>query len=113
MTHPDPSEARPWREILTELDAEGERAVSAWLSHIGDPSTGAINGKTRELIWVATSTAVRAEASLRAHVGRALTEGASHSEVYQAMALGSASGGIPALTLGLTVLDSMIPKGQQ
>src|SRR5690606_40218281 len=97
MTHSDPGGTRPWREILTEFDAEAEHAVSAWLSHIGDPSTGGLTSKTRELIWVATSTAVRAEASLRAHVERALTEGASHSEVYQAMALGSASGGIPAL----------------
>lgn len=108
----DTHKARPWRESLADFDPEGAARVRAWMEHVGSPETGGIDALTRELIFVATSTAVSATPSIATHVLRAVGEGATEQQIYQAMALGATSSGIPNLAAGLAVLDDVLKKGQ-
>jgi 4-carboxymuconolactone decarboxylase len=122
--HVNPAESTPsWRESMAAYDAESEALLSAWISHLATPADTALPGdadtagegldaKTRQLVWVGSSTALRAAPSMRTHMRRAVEEGATELEVYQAMALGASSGGVPALIHGLSILHELFRKAE-
>lgn len=101
----------PWRDILASYDSESEALLSEWISHLGTPSADGLDAKTRQLIWVASSAAMRAEPSMRTHMRKAADQGATELEIYQSMAIGASSGGVPALISGLSTLHELFQKG--
>lgn len=96
---------------MASYDPQSEALLSEWISHLGAPRGDGLDAKTRQLIWVASSAALRAEPSMRTHMGRAADEGATELEIYQSMALGASSGGVPALISGLSILHEVFQKG--
>jgi pimeloyl-ACP methyl ester carboxylesterase/alkylhydroperoxidase/carboxymuconolactone decarboxylase family protein YurZ len=99
---------RSWRQVLGAVDPVGNELLGAYLAHTLSPELGGINRLQGELIQVATATAVNEPLSIRTHVTRALEAGASDAQIYQAMLMGSSSGGVPSLQAGLRVLDELL-----
>jgi 4-carboxymuconolactone decarboxylase len=73
---------------------------------------GALSRKTKELIMVGITCALRLERGVRIHSERALTSGASPREVLEAMEVAAIPGGMPGLWLGVeTLRDILDTKG--
>lgn len=108
-----PTPTPQWRDIMASYDPRSEAQLSEWIAHLGTPGGDGLDARTRQLIWVASSTAVRAEPSLRTHMRKAVDEGATELEIYQSMVLGASSGGVPALISGLSILHELFQKGEQ
>lgn len=73
---------------------------------------GALPRKTKELIMVGITCALRLERGVRIHSERALTSGASPREVLEAMEVAAIPGGMPGLWLGVeTLRDILDAKG--
>ena len=75
---------------------------------------GALPRKTKELIMVGITCALRAPRGVRIHSERALTLGASPKEVLEAIEVAAIPGGMPGLWLGVETLQSILEaKGQK
>lgn len=72
---------------------------------------GPLDEKTRELIKVGISAALRREGGLIAHMAKALKAGATRDEVYQAIVLATGLVGFPA-TLGSFAVAHRYLAGQ-
>jgi 4-carboxymuconolactone decarboxylase len=73
---------------------------------------GALSRKTKEMIMVGITCALRLERGVRIHSERALTSGASPREVLEAMEVAAIPGGMPGLWLGVeTLRDILDTKG--
>ena len=73
---------------------------------------GALPRKTKELIMVGITCALRASRGVRLHSERALTLGATPREVLEAMEVAAIPGGMPGLWLGVeTLRDIMAARG--
>lgn len=74
---------------------------------------GALARKTKELIMVGITCALRVQRGIRIHSERALTLGATPREVLEAMEVAAIPGGMPGLWLGVeTLQDILQAKGQ-
>jgi 4-carboxymuconolactone decarboxylase len=69
---------------------------------------GALPRKTKELIMVGITCALRLERGVRIHSERALTSGASPREVLEAMEVAAIPGGMPGLWLGVETLRHIL-----
>jgi len=74
---------------------------------------GALARKTKELIMVGITCALRVQRGIRIHSERALALGASPREVLEAMEVAAIPGGMPGLWLGVeTLQDILQARGQ-
>ena len=75
---------------------------------------GALTHKTKELIMVGITCAIRATRGVRVHSERALALGATPREVLEAMEVAAIPGGMPGLWLGVETLEAILAaKGQK
>ncbi len=75
---------------------------------------GALPRKTKELIMVGITCALRVQRGIRIHSERALTFGASPREVLEAIEVAAVPGGMPGLWLGVGTLQEILEaKGQE
>ena len=68
----------------------------------------ALPRKTKELIMVGITCALRANRGVRVHAERALALGASPREVLEAMEVAAIPGGMPGLWLGVETLQAIL-----
>jgi 4-carboxymuconolactone decarboxylase len=68
---------------------------------------GALPRKTKELIMVGITCALRAPRGVRVHSERALALGATPREVLEAMEVAAIPGGMPGLWLGVEMLEAI------
>jgi alkylhydroperoxidase/carboxymuconolactone decarboxylase family protein YurZ len=71
---------------------------------------GALDRKTKELIMVGITCALRSQRGVRLHSQRALKMGAEPREVLEAMEISAIPGGMPGLWLGLDTLQEILDK---
>jgi 4-carboxymuconolactone decarboxylase len=69
---------------------------------------GALPRKTKELIMVGITCALRAARGVRLHSERALALGATPREVLEAMEVAAIPGGMPGLWLGVETLQAIL-----
>ena len=69
---------------------------------------GALTRKTKELIMVGITCAMRAPRGVRIHSERALSLGATAQEVLEAMEVAAIPGGMPGLWLGVETLQELL-----
>ena len=75
---------------------------------------GALPRKTKELIMVGITCALRAARGVRIHSERALKLGATPREVLEAVEVAAIPGGMPGLWLGVETLQELLKaRGQE
>lgn len=82
----------------------------AALSKLGESvrNTGPLDEKTAQLIQLAASAAIRSEGGVHSHAKRALENGASEEEVYQAVLLVTSTIGFPNIAASVSWVDDII-----
>lgn len=80
------------------------------LSNLGESvrNCGPINEKTSHLIQLAASTAIRSEGGVHSHARRAIENGASAEEVYQALLLLTSTIGFPNVAAAISWVDDIV-----
>jgi alkylhydroperoxidase/carboxymuconolactone decarboxylase family protein YurZ len=71
---------------------------------------GALQRKTKELIMVGITCALRAQRGVKLHSERALKLGATPREVLEAMEVAAIPGGMPGLWLGVETLEKILAE---
>jgi alkylhydroperoxidase/carboxymuconolactone decarboxylase family protein YurZ len=71
---------------------------------------GALPRKTKELIMVGITCALRAQRGVKLHSERALKLGATPREVLEAMEVAAIPGGMPGLWLGVETLEKILAE---
>ena len=71
---------------------------------------GALARKTKELIMVGITCALRAQRGVKLHSERALKLGATPREVLEAMEVAAIPGGMPGLWLGVETLEKILAE---
>ncbi|MEH7177972.1 carboxymuconolactone decarboxylase family protein [Neobacillus vireti] len=97
---------KDWRDTIKEFDPEMDEKLFNYIGHILARESE-IPRKYKELILVATSSAMRNVNSLESHAQGALNHGATKKEIYEAISLASLSAGVPAFIEGLKVLEKL------
>jgi 4-carboxymuconolactone decarboxylase len=101
-------------EIIAKLDPEYFEKLKGIYVDATFGRDGALPRKTKELIMVGITCALRAPRGVRIHSERALTLGASPREVLEAMEVAAIPGGMPGLWLGVETLQAILEaKGQE
>lgn len=98
-----------WRSQVAKHDPVAHQKMIDYLGHItgGD----AIPQPYRELMLFASSTATRFRPSMETHGHRAIEQGATTDQLFQAAALASLSGGFTCLILAMEVMDQLKAVG--
>lgn len=100
-------------EILARLDPEYFDKLKGIYVDATFGRDGALPRKTKELIMVGITCALRAPRGVRIHSDRALTLGATPREVLEAMEVAAIPGGMPGLWLGVETLQEVLKaRGQ-
>ena len=100
-------------EILARMDPEYFEKLKGIYVDATFGRDGALPRKTKELIMVGITCALRAPRGVRIHSDRALTLGASPREVLEAMEVAAIPGGMPGLWLGVETLQEVLKaRGQ-
>jgi 4-carboxymuconolactone decarboxylase len=100
-------------DIIAKLDPEYFEKLKGIYVDATFGRDGALPRKTKELIMVGITCALRAPRGVRIHSERALTLGASPREVLEAMEVAAIPGGMPGLWLGVETLQEILKtKGQ-
>ena len=100
-------------DVIARLDPEYFEKLKGLYVDATFGREGALPRKTKELIMVGITCALRAPRGVRIHSERALTLGASPKEVLEAMQVAAIPGGMPGLWLGVeTLQDILKAKGQ-
>jgi alkylhydroperoxidase/carboxymuconolactone decarboxylase family protein YurZ len=100
-------------DIIARLDPEYFEKLKGIYVDATFGREGALQRKTKELIMVGITCALRAPRGVRIHSERALTLGASPREVLEAMEVAAIPGGMPGLWLGVeTLQDILEARGQ-
>ena len=95
-------------EIIGKLDPEYfEKLKGIYVDGTFDRE-GALPRKTKELIMVGITCALRVQRGIRIHAERALQLGASPQEVLEAMEVAAIPGGMPGLWLGVETLEEIL-----
>lgn len=109
-TEPDPSgdDFPVYRRVLAGRDPEVLAAIQGMTAALGEtPRT--LDGKTTELLNIVILTSMRASAArLRAHMRRAISQGASEQEILEALELIIAPSGIPVFEHGLAAWAEVV-----
>lgn len=101
-------------EIIARLDPEYFEKLKGIYVDATFGRDGALPRKTKELIMVGITCALRAPRGVRIHSDRALTLGATPREVLEAMEVAAIPGGMPGLWLGVETLQEILKtRGQE
>jgi AhpD family alkylhydroperoxidase len=100
-------------ELIADLDPEYFDKLKGIYVDGTFGRDGALPRKTKELIMVGITCAIRAARGVRLHSERALTLGASPQEVLEAMQVAAIPGGMPGLWLGVDTLKDVLEKRGQ
>ena len=95
-------------EIVAKLDPEYFEKLKGLYVDGTFGREGALTRKTKELIMVGITCALRVQRGIRIHSERALTLGATPQEVVEAMEVAAIPGGMPGLWLGVETLQSIL-----
>jgi alkylhydroperoxidase/carboxymuconolactone decarboxylase family protein YurZ len=95
-------------ELVAKLDPEYFEKLKGIYVDGTFGRDGALPRKTKELIMVGITCALRAQRGIRIHSERALTLGATPQEVMEAMEVAAIPGGMPGLWLGAEILQGII-----
>jgi alkylhydroperoxidase/carboxymuconolactone decarboxylase family protein YurZ len=95
-------------EVVARLDPEYFEKLKGLYVDGTFGRDGALPRKTKELIMVGITCALRAPRGVRIHAERALTLGASPQEVLEAMEVAAIPGGMPGLWLGVETLQAIL-----
>jgi AhpD family alkylhydroperoxidase len=97
------------QSIMDKLGEELPEVMRAFSAlHEEALKEGALSVKTKRLIMLGASVAVRCEPCIRVHVNGALEEGASREEILEAASVGILMGGGPsAAYTALYLLDEL------
>ena len=100
-------------EVVARLDPEYFEKLKGLYVDGTFEREGALSRKTKELIMVGITTAIRAQRGVRVHTERALALGATPREVLEAMEVAAIPGGMPGLWLAVEILEAILAaKGQ-
>lgn len=100
-------------ELIADLDPEYFDKLKGIYVDGTFGRDGALPRKTKELIMVGITCAIRAARGVRLHSERALTLGATPQEVLEAMQVAAIPGGMPGLWLGVETLKDILEKRGQ
>jgi 4-carboxymuconolactone decarboxylase len=101
-------------EVIAKLDPEYFEKLKGLYVDATFGREGVLPRKTKELIMVGITCALRAQRGVRIHSERALTLGASPREVLEAMEVAAIPGGMPGLWLGVETLQEILKaKGKE
>jgi len=80
------------------------------LSNLGESvrEAGPLDEKTVQLIQLAASTAIRSEGGVHSHAKRALENGASEEEVYQAALILTSTLGFPNVAAAISWINDVV-----
>jgi alkylhydroperoxidase/carboxymuconolactone decarboxylase family protein YurZ len=95
-------------EVIAELDPEYFEKLKGLYVDGTFGRDGALPRKTKELIMVGITCALRAQRGVRIHSERALSLGATPQEVLEAMEVAAIPGGMPGLWLGVETLQELL-----
>jgi alkylhydroperoxidase/carboxymuconolactone decarboxylase family protein YurZ len=95
-------------EIIARLDPEYFEKLKGLYVDGTFGRDGALSRKTKELIMVGITCALRAQRGVRIHSQRALSLGATPQEVLEAMEVAAIPGGMPGLWLGVETLQELL-----
>jgi alkylhydroperoxidase/carboxymuconolactone decarboxylase family protein YurZ len=95
-------------EVIAKLDPEYFEKLKGIYVDGTFGREGALPRKTKELIMVGITCALRLQRGVRIHSERALTLGASPQEVLEAMEVAAIPGGMPGLWLGVETLQEIL-----
>ena len=99
--------------ILASLDPEYcERLRNLYVEGTFE-RVGELPRKTKELIMVGITCALRVERGIRIHARRAMALGATPREVLEAMEVSAIPGGMPGLWLGVETLQEILEDSRQ
>ncbi|MBI4334606.1 MAG: carboxymuconolactone decarboxylase family protein [Chloroflexi bacterium] len=101
----------PWRRILAEYDPEFLEIFHKGMMHVASNESG-LPRKTREIIQLTLSAFTSHEPGFRVHLRNALKEGATPTEIMQALELAVMSG-IHAMSIMLPAMEDEIQKFRQ
>src|SRR6185295_6621627 len=94
--------------LIAELDPEYFEKLKGIYVDATFGRDGVLPRKTKELIMVGITCALRAPRGVRIHSERAITLGASPREVLEAMEVAAIPGGMPGLWLGVETLQQIL-----
>ena len=101
-------------EVIAKLDPEYFEKLKGLYIDGTFGREGKLPRKTKELIMVGITCALRLQRGVRIHSERALTLGASPREVLEAMEVAAIPGGMPGLWLGVETLQEILEaKGKE
>jgi alkylhydroperoxidase/carboxymuconolactone decarboxylase family protein YurZ len=99
-------------EVIAQLDPEYFEKLKGLYVDATFGRDGALSRKTKELIMVGITCALRAQRGVRIHSQRALSLGATPQEVLEAMEVAAIPGGMPGLWLGVETLQELLKPSQ-
>ena len=94
--------------LVAELDPEYFEKLKGLYVDATFGREGALPRKTKELIMVGITCALRAQRGVRIHSERALKLGATPREVLEAVQVAAIPGGMPGLWLGVETLQDIL-----
>ena len=94
--------------LIAELDPEYFEKLKGIYVDGTFGREGALPRKTKELIMVGITCALRAQRGVRIHSERALKLGATPREVLEAVQVAAIPGGMPGLWLGVETLQDIL-----
>ena len=97
-------------EIIARMDEEYAGFLKGLYVDGTFGREGALERKTRELIMVGITCALRSARGVRLHSLRALKLGAEPREVLEVMEVSAIPGGMPGLWLGLDTLQEILDQ---
>jgi alkylhydroperoxidase/carboxymuconolactone decarboxylase family protein YurZ len=95
-------------EVIAQLDPEYFEKLKGLYVDGTFGRDGVLTRKTKELIMVGITCAMRAPRGVRIHSERALSLGATAQEVLEAMEVAAIPGGMPGLWLGVETLQELL-----
>jgi len=95
-------------EVIAQLDPEYFDKLKGLYVDGTFGRDGALSRKTKELIMIGITCALRAQRGVRIHSQRALSLGATPQEVLEAMEVAAIPGGMPGLWLGVETLQELL-----
>jgi alkylhydroperoxidase/carboxymuconolactone decarboxylase family protein YurZ len=94
--------------LIAELDPEYFEKLKGIYVDATFGREGALSRKTKELIMIGITCALRAQRGVRIHSERALKLGATPREVLEAVQVAAIPGGMPGLWLGVETLQDIL-----
>lgn len=95
-------------EVVARLDPEYFEKLKGLYVEATFERDGALSRKTKELIMVGITCALRVPRGIRIHSQRAMALGATVQEVMEAMEVAAIPGGMPGLWLGVEILEEIL-----